>query len=77
MTQLNPDTAWRRIVLDSRYSVKARVMALEQITRPAVSFLRRLLSAKDTPRRLRLLATQKYALEMTRAELTRNAQNPT
>jgi hypothetical protein len=31
MSRLKPDTAWRRIVIDTRLPAKARITALEQI----------------------------------------------
>ena len=44
MSRLKPQTAWQRIVEDSRLPAKARLMALEQIARPSLSLLRRLLA---------------------------------
>lgn len=70
MSRLKPETAWQRIVEDSRLPAKARLMALEQIPRPSLSLLRRLLAAKSTPAKLRLLAAQKYDLAISRKELT-------
>jgi len=35
MSRLQPDTAWRRIVIDTRLPATARIMALEQIARPS------------------------------------------
>jgi hypothetical protein len=76
MSRLKPETAWRRIVEDKRLPCKARVMALEQIARPSLSLLRRLLAAQSTPPKLRLLAAEKYTLAVTRKELTRNGAKP-
>ena len=74
MSRLKVATVWRRIVLDTRLPCKARVKALEQIARPSLNLLRRLLRLKTTPPRLRLLAAQKYAVAMTRLELMKNAR---
>jgi hypothetical protein len=35
LSRLKPDTAWRRIVMDARLPARARIMALQQITRPS------------------------------------------
>jgi hypothetical protein len=77
MSRLKVETVWRRIVENKsgRFSAKDRLFALEQIPRPSLSLLRRLLSAKRTPRRLRLLAAQRYSLAIARRELVRNAQH--
>jgi hypothetical protein len=81
MSRLKPATAWRWIVENRRFSAKDRLYALEQIPRPSLSMLRRLLSAERTPRKLRMLAAQKYSLAMARKELTRGKKatgsNPT
>jgi hypothetical protein len=74
MSRLKPDTAWRRIVEDSRLPAKARTMALEQIPRPSLALLRRLLAAQSTPPKLRLLAAQKYTLAVARKELMKRAR---
>jgi hypothetical protein len=74
MSRLKPETAWRRIVENKKFPAKARLMALDQIPRPSLNLLRRLLSSESTPRRLRLLAAQKYSIAMARKELTRNAR---
>jgi hypothetical protein len=74
MSRLKPETAWRRIVENRKFPAKARLMALEQIPRPSLSLLRRLLSSESTPRRLRLLAAQKYSIAVARKELIRNAR---
>jgi hypothetical protein len=77
MSRLKPETAWQRIVEDSRLPCKARVIALEQIGRPSLSLLRRLLAAKSTPPKLRLMAAQKYSVAMTRKELLNARKNST
>ena len=74
MPRLSIQTVWRRIVLDTRLPCKARVKALEQIARPSLNLLRKLLRLKTTPPRLRLLAAEKYAVATTRLELTKNAR---
>lgn len=74
MSRLKPETAWRRIVENQKFPAKARLMALEQIPRPSLSLLRRLLSSESTPRKLRLLAAQKYSIAVARKELIRNAR---
>jgi len=61
MSRLSPDTVWKRIVMYTRLPARAGIMALEQIARPYLNLLRRLLSQKTTPPRLRLLAASKYA----------------
>jgi hypothetical protein len=76
MSRLKPETAWSRIVEDKRLPCKARVMALEQIARPSLNLLRRLLAANSTPPKLRVLAAQKYTLAVTRKELIRNGEKP-
>jgi hypothetical protein len=53
MPRLDPQTVWRRLVEDKRLPCKARMEALEQIARPSVELLRRLLASKSTPSRLR------------------------
>lgn len=68
MSRLSPDTAWRLIVMDTRLPAKSRIIALEQIARPSLNLLRRLLSQKSTPARLRLLAASKYADAIAREE---------
>ncbi len=77
MSRLKPETAWQRIVEDTRLPAKSRLMALEQIARPSLNLLRRLLAAKSTPPKLRLLAAQKYSIAMARKELTRIGTKPT
>ena len=77
MSRLKLETAWKRIVEDTRLPAKSRLMALEQIARPSLNLLRRLLAAKSTPPKLRLLAAQKYSIAMARKELTRNGTKPT
>jgi hypothetical protein len=74
MSRLKPETAWRRIVENVKLAAKVRTMALEQIPRPSLSLLRRLLASKSTPSKLRLLAAQKYSLQVTRKELLKNAR---
>ena len=69
MSRLKPETAWRRIVEDTKLPAKARLMALEQIPRPSLSLLRRLLALKSTPAKLRILAAQKYTVVVARKEL--------
>jgi hypothetical protein len=73
MSRLKPDTAWRRIVIDTRLPAKVRIAALSQILRPSLNLLRRLLSQRTTPPRLRVLAAQKYSLAVARKELTHAA----
>ena len=73
MSRLSPDSAWRMIVIDTRIPAKARIMALEQIARPSLNLLRRLLSQRTTPPRLRLLAASKYTLAVARKELLTHA----
>jgi hypothetical protein len=74
MSRLSPDSAWRRILMDTRLPAKSRIIALEQIARPSLNLLRRLLSQKSTPPKLRLLAAHKYTLAVARKELTHAAQ---
>jgi hypothetical protein len=74
MSRLKPETAWARLAENTRLPAKARVMALEQIPRPSLAMLRRLLAAESTPPKLRLLAAQKYTLAVARKELIRNAR---
>jgi hypothetical protein len=74
MSRLSPDCVWRRIVIDTRQPARARIAALQQIARPSLSLLRRLLSQRTTPPRLRLLAAQRYALAVARKELTRESE---
>jgi hypothetical protein len=74
MSRLKPDTAWRRIVENGKFPAKTRLMALEQIARPSLSLLRRLLSSKSTPSKLRLLAAERYSIGVARKELIRNAK---
>jgi len=76
MSRLKPETAWQRIVADTRLPAKSRVMALEQIARPSLNLLRRLLAAKSTPPKLRLLAAQKYSVAMARKELLNGEKQP-
>jgi hypothetical protein len=77
VSRLKPDTAWRRIVIDTRLPAKARILALEHILRPSLNLLRRLLSQRTTPARLRLLAASKYTLAVSRKELTNAAPKQT
>lgn len=69
MSRLNPLTVWRRIALDTHLPNKVRLEAFNQISRPSLNMLRRLLSAKTTPSKLRLAAARKYELEVARKEL--------
>jgi hypothetical protein len=62
--------------MDSRLPAKHRMAALENIERPSLNLLRRLLAAKSTPTKLRLIVARRYALEITRRELVRNEQKP-
>jgi hypothetical protein len=71
MSRLKPETAWQRVVEDRRLSGKVRIAALQQILRPSLSLLRRLLKAGASPPKLRLLACEKYQVEM----LVRKAAN--
>jgi len=64
MSRLKPETAWRRIVEDPRLSVKARIAALQQIPRPSITWLRLLLRAGVCPPKLRLVACEKYQVEI-------------
>jgi hypothetical protein len=73
MSRLQPATVWRRIALDTRLPNKVRLEAFAQIARPSLNMLRRLLSAKTTPTKLRLAAARAYELEYARKEL--NEQN--
>jgi hypothetical protein len=73
MPRLDPQTVWKRLVEDKKLPCKARMEALQQIARPSVELLRRLLASKSTPSRLRLLAAQKYDLAIARKELLREA----
>ena len=75
MPRLDPQTVWRRLVEDKKLPCKARMEALQQIARPSVELLRRLLASKSTPSRLRMLAARKYELAMSRKLL--NAQQAT
>ena len=77
MSRLKAETVWARLVADTRLPAKSRIMALEQIARPSLNLLRRLLAAKFTPPKLRLLAAVKYSIAMARKELTRNGTKPT
>ena len=36
MSRLKPETAWQRIMIDTRLPARARIMALEQIARPSL-----------------------------------------
>jgi hypothetical protein len=74
MSRLLPDSAWRLIVMDTRLPAKSRIIALEQMARPLLNLLRRLLSQKPTPPKLRLLAADKYTLAVARKELTHAAR---
>jgi hypothetical protein len=69
MSRLKPETAWQRIAEDKRLPAKVRVAALQQIPRPSMNLLRRLLKADAAPSTLRLLACQKYQIAMTRRAL--------
>jgi hypothetical protein len=71
---LKPETVWRRMVEDTRIPAKHRLAALERMLRPSLSLLRRLLAAKSTPAKLRLLAAQKYDLAISRKELLKDAK---
>jgi hypothetical protein len=68
---LKPETAWRRIVMDTRLPVKCRVEALGQF-RPSLHLLRQLLSDTRTPTKLRIAAARQYSLEIARRELMKN-----
>jgi hypothetical protein len=74
MSRLLPDSTWRLIVMDTRLPAKSRIIALEQMARPLLNLLRRLLSQKPTPPKLRLLAADKYTLAVARKELTHAAR---
>ena len=74
MSRLKPETAWRRIVEDTKLPGKHRLAALEQMRRPSICLLRRLLAARSTPAKLRLLAAHKYDLAISRRELLKNAK---
>jgi hypothetical protein len=74
MSRLKVDSAWRKIVADENMAAKKRAHALAQMLRPSISLLRKLLSAKDTPKVVRLLATELYAVACTRRELLRHEQ---
>jgi hypothetical protein len=45
------------------------VAAFEQILRPSLRLMRRLLGAKKTPPRLKLIVARRYAVAMSRKEL--------
>ncbi len=77
MGSLSPQSVWRKIVEDTRLPAKHRLTALERMIRPSLSFLRRLLAAKSTPAKLRLLAAQKYDLAISRKELLKDAKRQT
>jgi hypothetical protein len=49
MSRLKPDTAWRRIVDDTRLPARSRIMALEQILRPSLNLLSRLCLNEPLP----------------------------
>jgi hypothetical protein len=74
MTRLQVSTVWRRIVEDPKHTCRARLAALQRIGRPSMSLLRRLLASPTTPRRLKLLAAEMYALAVARKELFKNAR---
>jgi hypothetical protein len=64
MSRLSPQTVWRRIAVDSRQPAKTSIAAFAQIVRPSRNLMRRLLSAKRTPARLRLIVAQKYDMTL-------------
>jgi hypothetical protein len=67
VSRLSPRTAWLRVVKDARCPESARVKALRALNPPAgKALLRRLLSDKDCPPRLRVIATEIYAEAMER-----------
>jgi hypothetical protein len=61
-------------VESAKYPERDRLTALQQIARPSMNLLRRLLSSKSTPRRLRVLATEKYSLACARRDLLKHAR---
>lgn len=76
MSRLLPSTVWRRIVLDAKLPCKTRLEALDQLKRPSVNLLRKLLASPLTPGRLRLAAAKKYDLEIARRELNARQEHP-
>jgi hypothetical protein len=48
---------------------KIRIAAFQRIIRPSLNLVRKLLSAKKTPPRLRLIVAEKYALAFSRRKL--------
>jgi hypothetical protein len=74
MSRLDPQTVWRRITTDSRQPTKIRIAAFAHILRPSLTLMRRLLTAKKTPPRLRLIVAEKYDLAISRRKLQRDAK---
>jgi hypothetical protein len=69
MPRLDPQSVWRKILLNPRQSCKARLEALDHLHRPSVDMLRGLLSKPTTPPRLQVAAARRYELEFARKEL--------
>jgi len=64
----SPDRVWRRLVEAKKLPAKSRVQALNNIARPSLSLLRRLLHPSQ-PAKLRLRAAELYEVAMTRRSL--------
>jgi len=61
--QPHPDVFFRRIVLDAKTSIKNRLSALRNMSKPSLALLLTLLNSENTPERLRILAAERYAAE--------------
>jgi hypothetical protein len=73
MSRLSPETAWHWIVLDHKQDCRSRCEALTSMRRPSVNMLQQIISNRNTPRRLRVLAVRLYEIAIARRELNANA----
>ena len=75
MSRLSLRTAWLKVVKDARCPESARVKALRALNPPAgKALLRKLLSDKECPPRLRVTATEIYAEAMERHKQAKKPQ---
>jgi len=63
-----PEGRWKWLALDPKLPVSQRLIALNSIERPAVTFLNKLLKP-TTPRQLLFRATELYDLALARKKL--------
>lgn len=69
-----PDSVYKRIVENPKAAIKARIEALNRMTRCPLAMLYRLVSNPATPTKLYTVAAAKYEYEMARKELRKHGR---